>query len=152
MWRKIKHLSTLLTLVASFLLLPFAGICSANQMYQISESELTTLSNHLTALEQNNEMLKSILSESGSELTTALDMLKTSNEELTRLKAELQMCKSEAESARSSLKTANEELLKAKESFMKCEAAHDKTEGRLRTQRTIWQVVACVLVGVAAAR
>ena len=152
MWTKKARFIISPLLLAFCLLSAFVGTCYASQTYTISESELTTLETHLNELTTNNETLKTILTAQDGELTQALNLLMKSQSELLTLKTQLQQAKSDAESARSSLKIANEELLKAKESFMKCEAAHDKTEGRLRTQRTIWQVVACVLVGVAAAR
>lgn len=128
------------------------GICSANPTYTISETELQTLQNHLTALEQNNETLKAILSESNEDLTIALDALMKSQNELATLKAQLQQAKNDAESARNSLQIANDELAKASESFKQYEAARDKTENRLRNQRNIWEVLCFVAVGVAVAR
>ena len=121
-------------------------------MYQISETELQTLSNHLSELERNNEALKKILSESGAELTAALNALTESQKELTMLQAELNQCKADAQSAKQSLEIANDELAKASESFKQSEKEHDKIEGRLRTQRNIWEVLCLVAVGVAAAR
>ena len=149
MWRKRL---TALFLSAFLLCSPCTGFCSENQMYQISESELMQLQSHLNALQQNNEMLKSILSESGEELTQALDALAKSNEELARLKAELQTCKAETESARQSLQIANEELQKASESFKESERERDRIEGRLKTQRNIWEVLCFIACGVAVAK
>lgn len=152
MWRKIKHLSTLLTLVASFLLLPFVGTCSANQTYTISESDLTTLENHLNELTTNNETLKTILTAQDGELTQALNLLMKSQSELATLKTQLQQAKNDAESARKSLQTANAELKKAALYFKEYEAERDKTENRLRNQRNIWEVLCLVAVGVAVAK
>ena len=130
----------------------FAGICSANRVYEISETELTMLQNHLDALESNNETLKAILTTSDESLTVALDALMQSQKELTELRTQLERAKTEAESARKSLEIANSELAKASESFKASEREHDKIEGRLRTQRNIWEALFAVAVGVAVAR
>jgi hypothetical protein len=150
MWRKLFVASVLFAL--SFLSVGFCGTCSANQTYTISENELQTLQNHLTALEQNNETLKAILSESNEDLTIALDALMKSQNELATLKAQLQQAKSDAESAKNSLAIANQELAKASQSFKAYEKERDRTENRLRNQRNIWEVLCFVAVGVAVAR
>ena len=152
MWTKTSILKA--CVISAFLLLSFSpvGICSTSQTYTISESELTTLQNHLDALEANNETLKKILSESGEELTAALNALTQSQTELMKLKAELIQCRSDAESARKSLEIANQELAKASESFKEYEKERDKVEGRLRNQRNIWGFIAALAVGVAVAR
>ena len=150
MWRKLFVSLGLCAL--SFLSVGWHGICYANQTYTISETELTTLQNHLTALEKNNETLKAILSESNEDLTIALDALMKSQNELATLKAQLQQAKSDAESAKNSLAIANQELAKAAQSFKQYEKERDKVEGRLRNQRNIWEVLCFVAVGVAVAR
>ena len=153
MWnnaRKICGLSLLL--LACLLSLSGAGTCSPNQTYTISESELTTLQNHLDALEANNETLKAILTESNEDLTIALDALMKSQNELATLKMQLQQAKNDAESAKNSLQIANDELRKASESFKQYEKERDRTENRLRNQRNIWEVLCFVAVGVAVAR
>jgi predicted nucleic acid-binding Zn-ribbon protein len=152
MWTKTRLLNILLISAFLCLSLPCVGICSENQTYTISETELTTLQNHLNALEQNNETLKAILSESNEDLTIALDALMKSQNELATLKAQLQQAKNDAESARNSLQIANEELAKAAQSFKAYEKERDKVEGRLRNQRNIWEVLCLVAVGVAVAR
>ena len=152
MWKKTMFLSALLISAFLFLFAPSRGICSPSRTYQISESELTALENHLTALEANNETLKTILSESNEDLTIALDALMKSQNELATLKMQLQQAKSDAESANKSLKIANDELQKAAQSFKQYEKERDKIEGRLRNQRNIWEVLCFVAVGVAVAR
>lgn len=152
MWTKTRLLNILLISAFLCLSLPCVGICSESRTYQISESELLTLQNHLTALEKNNETLKAILSESNEDLTIALDALMKSQNELATLKMQLQQAKSDAESAKNSLAIANQELQKAAQSFKQYEKERDKVEGRLRNQRNIWEVLCFVAVGVAVAR
>jgi DNA repair ATPase RecN len=148
MW---KRKVTSLLLSALLLLSPSIGFCSESR-YQISESELMQLQSHLNALEQNNEMLKSILSESDEGLTKALDALMMSQKELAELRKELLTCRSETESARESLRIANAELQRASESFKASEKERDRIEGRLRTQRNIWEVLCFIACGVAVAK
>jgi Skp family chaperone for outer membrane proteins len=152
MWRKTRLLSTLLISAFLFLFAPSHGICSQSQMYQISETELTTLETNLATLEMHNATLKAILTTQDSELTEALNLLTKSQEELTKLKAELQIARSETQSAQNSLQIANEELAKAAQSFKQYEKERDKVEGRLRNQRNIWEVLCAIAVGVAVAR
>jgi chromosome segregation ATPase len=147
MWRKLCVSLALCALAC--LSVGWHGICSANPTYTISETELMTLENHLTALEANNETLKAILSESNEDLTIALDALMKSQNELATLKAQLQQAKSDAESAKNSLAIANQELQKASQSFKAYEKERDKVEGRLRNQRNIWEFLCAVAVGVA---
>ena len=130
----------------------FAGICCASQQYTISETELETLQNHLSELERNNEVLKAILSESGEELTAALNALTESQKELTMLRNELTQCRNDVKSANESLEKANLELQNARISFRESEKEHDKIEGRLRTQRNIWEILCFLAVGAAIAK
>jgi chromosome segregation ATPase len=143
---------TLLFAASLFLCWVSVGSCSGNPTYTISESELETLQNHLNVLEQNNETLKAILSESDESLTAALDALMKSQQELTTLKIQLERAKNDALSAQESLKTANLELERAAESFRQSEKERDRIENRLRNQRNIWEVLCLVAVGVAVAR
>ena len=151
MWIRIKFISVLFLLSALLWFLPSVGGCSPS-LYQITETDLMTLENHLTQLEQNNNTLKEILTASDADLTIALDALTKSQAELLTLKTQLQQAKNDAESAKASLKIANDELAKASESFKKYEAERDKVEGRLRNQRNIWEFIAAVAVGVAVAK
>ena len=151
-WTKISLSNILCILVFLFLCCLSVGTCYANPTYTISETELQTLEQNLTILEQHNEMLKAILTTQGDELTEALNLLTKSQEELMKLRNELKIARSETQSARISLETANLELAKAAQSFKELERERDKTENRLRNQRNIWEVLCFVAVGVAVAR
>lgn len=158
MWTKARPIISLLALVCC-LWSPCVGGCSESRMYQISESELQTLEQHLIALEQNNETLTLLLSESDEGLTIAAEELTRLRQELTEAKKRLAesqkslaQMQRDAESARKSLQTANDALKKASESFKQSERERDRIEGRLRTQRNIWEALFAVAVGVAVAR
>lgn len=150
MW--MKKLSIILLLPLLFWLSPPVGFCSESQPYQISEMQLTALENHLNALEANNAELMTLLDESNQDLTEATRQLNESKNQIAELRRELQALKSESEEARQSLSIANEELKKASESFKASEKAHARIEGRLRTQRNVWEAIAAVLAGVCIAR
>lgn len=148
MWKTRKR--TILSL--AFCLLAFVscvGICSANQQYTISATQLEALQNHLNALEQNNSELERLLNESGVELTTASTALLESRNEISRLKEQLIKLQTETNQLSESLRIANEELKRASASFKASERERDRIEGRLRNQRTIWQIVAVMIGGVA---
>lgn len=150
---------TCFLLAVSWLFVPCSGICSPNQTYQISETQINELQNILSGLASDNETLQNLLTESSAELQTATDeserlkvLLTRANHQLTELQQQLQALKQESENARTSLDAANKELKQASESFKASMKEHERIEGRLRMQRNIWTVIACILGGVAAAR
>ena len=153
MW-KIKRVLfiTLLFSASLFLFWASVGSCSESQTFEISEEQLTTLEAHLNALEQNNKELLNLLNASEMDLNEASLSLNESKKELETLRKQLTALQAETKQLDESLRTANEELKRASESFKKCEAAHDKTEGRLRTQRNIWEALFFIAAGVAVAR
>lgn len=147
-----RKLGIILLLPLLFLLSSSVGFCSESQTYQISETQLMALENHLNALEANNAELMTLLNESETELTEATRQLNESKNQIAELRTQLQMLKGESEEARRSLSIANAELQKASEYFKASERAHAKIEGRLRTQRNVWEAIAAVLAGVCIAR
>lgn len=153
MW-KIKRVLfiTLLFSASLFLFWASVGSCSENPQYTINATQLEALQNHLNALEQNNSELLNLLNASEMDLTEASLSLSESKKELETLRAQLTALQAETKQLNASLRTANEELQRARESFKKSEKEHDRIEGRLRTQRNIWEALFAVAVGVAVAR
>ncbi len=147
-----RRLSIILLLPLLFWLSAPVCFCSESQTYTISETQLMALENHLNALEANNAELVTLLSESETELTEATKQLNESKNQINELRTQLQTLKGESEEARRSLSIANAELQKASEYFKASERAHAKIEGRLRTQRNVWEAIAAVLAGVCIAR
>ena len=139
-----------LSLAVSLLFWARVGICC--QTFTVTEAELIALENHLSALEANNDALMMVLAESNEDLQTARAALTASKQELQTLRAQLQTLKDEANAARQSLATAQKELDDAAKSLKASEAAHGKTEGRLKTQRNIWEALFFVACGIAATR
>ena len=96
-----KYLLPLLLLVSLWLA---AGSTSrAEGMYQISESELTTLEQNLHQLEKNNETKQQLLTEQKTQLTEA-------NQQLETVKKELIASKNLNEATQKSLERANQSL------------------------------------------
>lgn len=152
LWRKTRLCATAFLLLVLCLCLPSAGTCSPSQTYQISENELQMLEQHLNALEANNNELLNLLAASTLDLNEASQSLSASKKELETLRMQLTELQAETKSLSESLQTANDELRKAAESFKASEKERDRIEGRLRTQRNIWEVLFAVAVGVAVAR
>lgn len=152
MWRITKRYIMPLLLAACCLCSPSVGGCSGSQTYQLSESELTALEQHLIALEANNNELLHLLNASELDLSEASQSLSASRQELATLKAQLETLQAETKSLSESLRTANEELMRASESFKASERERDKIENRLRTQRNVWEALFAVAVSVAVAR
>ncbi len=152
MWRTTRFYVMAFWLLALCLYLPSHGICSPNQTYTISESELLTLEQHLNALEQNNSELLNLLNASELDLNEASLSLNESRKELQTLKAQLNELQAETKWLSESLRTANDELRRASELFKASERERDKIERRLRTQRNIWEALFAVAAGVAVAK
>ena len=120
-----------LPLVLSLWLL--AGTSSqAEEMYQISESELTTLEQNLHRLEKNNESKQQLLTEQKAQLTEA-------NQQLEKVKKELIVSKSLNEQTQKSLERAKQSLTELEEEA--------KRKIRVKTrQRNLWIGVSAALL------
>lgn len=96
-----------LLLLLQALLLPV--ICSAEQMYQITETELTTL-------EQNSNRQLAISSQLAKELQIAKEQLKVSDQELTEAKLQKELLKkqlTELEALSKNQENLQKEILKS---------------------------------------
>ncbi len=87
-----------------------AGTSSqAEEMYQISESELTTLEQDLNQLAKNNETKQQLLTEQKTQLTEANRQLETVQEELTASKSLNEATQKSLERVNQSLKQLEDE-------------------------------------------
>lgn len=100
----------------------------AEEMYLISESELTTLETNLDQLETNNETKQQLLTEQKTQLTEANQQLETVQKELTA-------SKSLNEATQKSLERANQLLTELENE------AKRKIEVKTN-QRNLWIVIA----------
>ncbi len=152
MWKTIRLCIIASSLAFLCLCWPSAGFCSESQTYTISATQLEALSSHLNALERNNTELLSLLDASEMDLNEASSSLSASKKELETLRAQLIALRVETKQLDESLRIANAELQNARESFRQSEQEHDRIEGRLRTQRNVWEALFAVAVGVAVAK
>lgn len=106
-----------------------AGTSSqAEEMYQISESELTTLEQDLNQLAKNNETKQQLLTEQKTQLTEANQQLETVQKELTASKVLNE--------------TTQKSLLRANQSLTELEQ-EAKRKIRVKTrQRNLWIAIA----------
>ena len=128
-----KVTKRLLWLVLCFLLWLAAGTSSqAEEMYQISESELTTLEQNLHRLEKNNESKQQLLTEQKTQLTEA-------NQQLETAKVQLEESRRLNDRTVKSLESANRSL-----QVLENEA---KRKIRVKTrQRNLWIGVSAALL------
>ena len=122
-------------LLACSLWLAAGSGTQAEEMYQISESELTTLEQDLNQLAKNNETKQQLLTEQQTQLTEA-------NRQLEAVQKELTASKSLNEATQKSLERANQ-------SFKKYETeAEHKIRVKTR-QRNLWIVISAIFGTIA---
>lgn len=125
MWR-IKNRSCMPLLLLALCFLP--ALCGssvqAEEMYQISEGELTRLEMNLNQLVKNNEIKQNLLTEQKAQLSEA-------NQQLETVKKELIASKSLNEATQKSLERANQSLKQFEDEA--------KKKIRVKTrQRNLW--------------
>ena len=130
MWKSQRKWLFLLLACSLWLL---AGSTSrAEEMYQISESELTTLEQNLHRLEKNNESKQQLLTEQKAQLTEA-------NQQLETAKVQLEESRRLNDRTVKSLESANQSL-----QVLENEA---KRKIRVKTrQRNLWIGVSAALL------
>jgi len=116
------------------------GTCSASgtpePMYQITESELTTLENNLAQLSSINNRLQ-------------VDLREQSNE-ATRLRQELDALKRELEQLRSLSQTQESSLTNANKLLEEYAIEAKRTRVRIKAQRNGWAAAAaCLAIALA---
>ena len=115
-------------LLACSLWLAAGSTLQAEEMYQISESELTRLEVNLNQLEKNNETKQQLLTEQKTQLTEANQQLETVQKELTASKVL-------NEATQKSLLRANQSLTELEQEA--------KRKIRVKTrQRDLWIAIA----------
>lgn len=111
-------------LLACSLWLAAGSTSQAEEMYQISETELTTLEQNLHQLKKNNETKQQLLTEQKTQLTEA-------KQQLEAVQKELIASKSLNEATQKSLEKANQSLQQLEDE------AKGKIEVKTR-QRNLW--------------
>ena len=149
MWRIRDNISWLVLLLLLCWASAIGSVSAAETMYQISETELTQLeannqrqSELLTQLEQSLSMSR----QESATLQTSIKVLRTqlaaSNNQVTALQQDLQ-------TAQQSLQNSRQSIERARAYLAQYEQEVQSEQQRLRRQRTIWAVVAGILVCVA---
>lgn len=108
MCKIVKNLWPLL-LVCSLWWLAAGSTSQAEEMYQISETELTQLEVNLNQLKKNNETKQQLLTEQKTQLTEANQQLETVQKELTASKSLNAQMQKSLESANRSLQKFEDE-------------------------------------------
>lgn len=106
MWTRKK---LLVFLLVCFLWLAAGSTSQAEEMYQISETELTTLETNLNQLKKNNETKQQLLTEQKTQLIEANQQLETVQKELTASKSLNAQTQKSLESANQSLRQFEDE-------------------------------------------
>lgn len=119
-------------LLAYFLWLPAAGSTSqAEEMYQISETELTQLETNLETLKVHNQERQKVLTEQATLLNQQKETIKKQASELSSLKKEIEISKAANEETQKSLLRANQSLKQFEDEA--------KRKIRVKTrQRNLW--------------
>lgn len=107
MCKIVKNLWSLL--LACSLWLAAGSTSQAEEMWQISETELTKLEVNLNQLEKNNETKQQLLTEQQTQLTEANQQLETVKKELTASKSLNDQTLKSLESANQSLQALEQE-------------------------------------------
>ena len=115
------------------LLLAFSSTSFA-ATYQITEAQLTALDQNLNKLESINKTLTLNSDESRADLLKALSELKL-------LKEQLKLSLNETTEARQDLSKANASLQNLNQSLKQLE----KQNSRLKTESTLWKIIAGVV-------
>ena len=120
------------------LLLACGSTSQAEEMYQISETELTQLEANLNQLAKNNEIKQQLLTEQKTQLTEA-------NQQLETVQKELIASKSLNEATQKSLERANQSLTELEKE------AERKIRIKTR-QRNLWISIAAICTTAAIAK
>lgn len=137
MCKIVKNLWPLL-LVCS-LWLAAGSTSQAEEMYQISETELTQLETNLETLKAHNQERQKVLTEQATLLNQQKETIKKQANELSSLKKEIEISKAANEETKKSLESANAYLTELEK-----EARH-KVQVKAR-QRNLWIAISgCVL-------
>ena len=118
-------------LLACSLWLAAGSTSQAEEMYQISESELTELETNLETLKAHNQERQKVLTEQATLLNQQKETIKKQAGELRRLKKEIVISKTANEETQKSLLRANQSLQQFEDEA--------KRKIRVKTrQRNLW--------------
>lgn len=126
-------------LLACSLWLAAGSTSHAEEMYQISEGELTQLENNLATLESHSQERQKVLTEQATLLNQQKETIKKQAGELRRLKKEIVISKTANEETQKSLQRANR--------FLQQFEDEAKRKIRVKTrQRNLWVAISSGLL------
>jgi hypothetical protein len=125
------------------LLLLSCGLCSA-ATYQVTEQEMQQLSSNSQRLSEINAILQLGSTESQKTLLKVSAELKASQAELQTLKQELAKLQDSLQIAKSLSQSQQDLLTQTNESFRQYASEQKKAQARIKTERTLWMIVAGV--------
>lgn len=118
-------------LLACSLWLAAGSTSHAEEMYQISETELTQLETNLETLKAHNQERQKVLTEQATLLNQQKETIKKQASELSSLKKEIEISKTVNEATQKSLERANQSLIELEQEA--------KRKIRVKTrQRNLW--------------
>ena len=118
-------------LLACSLWLAAGSTSHAEEMYQISETELTQLETNLETLKAHNQERQKVLTEQATLLNQQKETIKKQASELSSLKKEIVISKTVNEATQKSLERANQSLIELEQEA--------KRKIRVKTrQRNLW--------------
>lgn len=122
-------------LLACSLWLAAGSTSQAEEMYQISETELTQLETNLETLKAHNQERQKVLTEQATLLNQQKETIKKQASELSSLKKEIVISKTANEATQKSLERANQSLQQLEQEV--------KRKIRVKTrQRNLWIAIA----------
>lgn len=130
-------------LLCWLLLLPTS--CSAAATAQ----DLTRLDQIFSELRNNNAILMQDSTKSAMDLIEVSKQLKQSQRELQELKELLMRLQAESIAAKAESKQAQDLLTKANSELTQYASEQKKAQAQLKTERTLWMIVAGVAAGFA---
>ena len=134
----------LLSLLCLLLALPGTGWAAAT-----TADDLTRLDQIFSELRTNNAILMQDSTKSAMDLIEASKQLKQSRQELQELKELLMRLQAESIAAKAESKQAQDSLTRANSELTSYAAEQKKAQARLKTERTVWMIIAGIAAGAA---
>ena len=112
------------------------------QKLQLLEKELIQLSSQLQLSQTATAEARQSLTESQKQVSELTIILYQQKQQINQLHQHLNGLSSSAENAENSIQATNQSLQQARQEMLAAQKAHETTEKRLRTQKTLWQILA----------
>lgn len=111
------------------------------QKLELLEKELIWFSSQLQISQTATAEARQSLTESQKQVSGLKIILNQQNQQINQLREHLSALSSSAENAENSIQAANQSLQQARTEMLAAQKVHEVTEKRLRTQKTLWQIL-----------